>query len=240
MARIRKWDEYQTYRKDRGTPPWIKVYRRLLNDAEWVQLTDAEKGQLVSIWMLAADKHGEIPDDPKLIQKICHLDSPPDMAKFHKLQFIMGVMPTKNSIHVRTEVETEAERDTETDKKHTVELKVRPSLKNKGDVRDVFEYWQTQHGKQRSKLDANRHGKIERALREYSISDLKHAIDGCLKSDFNMGRDPRSKGRKHNDIELICRDAKHIEGFMELYDAPVATNSHSNFNEKNYEGGWDG
>ncbi len=57
---IANWDKWQTFRKDRGTPPWIKVYRNLLSNEQWVELTDSEKGQLVSIWILAADKNGQI------------------------------------------------------------------------------------------------------------------------------------------------------------------------------------
>ena len=74
--------------RHRGTPPWIKVYRNLLSNPEWVGLTDAEKGQLVSIWILAADKGGVVPDNPSVIQKMCMLDSPPDLDKFGALGFL--------------------------------------------------------------------------------------------------------------------------------------------------------
>ena len=82
------WDKWQTYRKDRGTPPWIKVHRNLMTNPEWVSLDDAEKGQLVSIWMLAADKGGQIPDDSRLIQRMAMLENAPDLEKFCKLGFI--------------------------------------------------------------------------------------------------------------------------------------------------------
>ena len=49
--KITGWEEYQTFRKDRGAPPWIKVYRTLLTSEKWSFLTDAEKGQLISIWL---------------------------------------------------------------------------------------------------------------------------------------------------------------------------------------------
>ena len=86
--RVHKWAIWQTYRTDRGTPPWIKVHRNLLSSEKWAVLSDAEKGQLVAMWVLAADKQGELPDDPKLIKKMCMLDEEPDIKKFIDLQLL--------------------------------------------------------------------------------------------------------------------------------------------------------
>lgn len=88
MIKITRWDEWQTFRKDRGTPPWIKLYRNLLSNEEWVTLTDSEKGQLVSMWILAADKNGSIPENPLMIQKMAMLDSKPNISKFIELGFM--------------------------------------------------------------------------------------------------------------------------------------------------------
>ena len=88
--KVINWDKWQTFRKDRGTPPWIKVYRNLLSNEEWVDLTDEEKGQLVSIWLLAADKDGEISDNPKMIQRMAMLDSEPNINKFIELEFLVS------------------------------------------------------------------------------------------------------------------------------------------------------
>jgi len=85
---VSNWEKWQTYRSDRNTPPWIKVYRNLLSNPEWAVLTDSEKGQLVSIWILAADKGGTIPDNPILIQKMCMLDDKPDINRFAVLGFL--------------------------------------------------------------------------------------------------------------------------------------------------------
>lgn len=88
MIKITRWDEWQTFRKDRGTPPWIKLYRNLLSNEEWVSLSDSEKGQLVSMWILAADKNGEIPENTKMIQRMAMLDSQPNINKFIELGFM--------------------------------------------------------------------------------------------------------------------------------------------------------
>ena len=62
MARVKiaNWERWQTYRKDRGQPPWIKLHRILLRNPDWISLTDAQRGQLVTLWMLAADNNGVI------------------------------------------------------------------------------------------------------------------------------------------------------------------------------------
>jgi uncharacterized phage protein (TIGR02220 family) len=85
---VRNWERWQTYRSDRGTPPWIKIHRKLLSNPEWSTLSDSEKGQLVSIWIIAADKNGEIPSDPIVLRKVCSLDNQPDVNKFIRLGFL--------------------------------------------------------------------------------------------------------------------------------------------------------
>jgi hypothetical protein len=86
---IRHWNKWQSYRADRGQPPWIKIHRCVMRDPEWVSLTDAQRGQLVAIWLLAADRNGVIPASPRVIQKLCFLDSVPDIKLFIELKFIV-------------------------------------------------------------------------------------------------------------------------------------------------------
>lgn len=86
--KIRNWETWQTYRVDRGQPPWIKVHRRVMRNQEWVSLTDAEKGRLVMLWLLAAENGGFIPDCQEFIKKICYMDEEPDLDKYIKLGFI--------------------------------------------------------------------------------------------------------------------------------------------------------
>ena len=60
---------------------------------------------------------------------------------------------------------------------------------------------------------------IAKALKEgYSEHDLMKAIAGCLATPFNMG--DNEHGRKYDSIELILRDAEHIEKFMDHADNP--------------------
>jgi hypothetical protein len=86
-------------------------------------------------------------------------------------------------------------------------------------AREVFEHWQTKLGHPKAKLDGKRERAIRVALKLYSKDDLKRAVDGCARDDFHMGRDPKTNGKRFDDIELICRDSKHVESFIAMADA---------------------
>lgn len=81
------------------------------------------------------------------------------------------------------------------------------------EVEAVFSHWQEVMGHLQAKLDKKRQSKIEAALRlGFTIEQLKQAIDGCARSPFNMGLNDRSQ--KYNSVDLIFRDAEHIERFI--------------------------
>lgn len=81
-------------------------------------------------------------------------------------------------------------------------------------VETVFAYWQQVMGKQTAKLDAKRTKAIAGRLKDgYQIEDLCRAIDGCKSSEWHQGKNDRH--RAFNDIELICRDGSHVDGFRE-------------------------
>lgn len=86
--RIRNWDKWQSYRGDRNQPPWIKLHRCLAKNVEWAMLTDAQRGQLVCIWILAADSNGQVPASPGAIKKLAGLESEPDIELLQRLGFI--------------------------------------------------------------------------------------------------------------------------------------------------------
>ena len=89
-VKIKNWNKWQTYRKDRGQPPWIKIHRCVMRNPDWVSLSDAERGQLISLWLLAADHNGAIPASPSLLQKLCFMSTEPNINKFKELSFIDG------------------------------------------------------------------------------------------------------------------------------------------------------
>lgn len=119
---VRNWQRWQSYRSDRGQPPWIKVHRTLMRDWGWIDLTDAERGQLVCIWLLAADKDGELPCSPRQIRKLCNLDSEPDINRLIDMGFLeWRHSDAEVTSDRRQDDETEAEEETETETETEVE-----------------------------------------------------------------------------------------------------------------------
>lgn len=211
--KVRNWDKWQTYRADRGTPPWIKVHRNIFTNPEWVMLSDAEKGQLVSIWVIAADKSGKIPHSPLLIQKMAMLDTPPNINKFIELGFLSSdcqpldakVTPTRRQSDApETEAETEAETETE-----------KSIVTASSDIVLIFDYWVSITGKQRSKLDKKRTKQIRDAIKlGYTTEQLKMAIDGNHRSSWHQGNNDRRM--IYDSIDLIFRNADQIDKFIQI------------------------
>jgi hypothetical protein len=65
--RVKNWEHFQHY-KDRK-PPWIKLYRDLLDNQEWRALSDLAARLLVELWLLASesDAPGTVEDDSKAL-----------------------------------------------------------------------------------------------------------------------------------------------------------------------------
>lgn len=53
-VRVPKWKEFQHYAN--REPPWIKLYRSLLDKPEWRRLSGWAAKLLVDVWMLAAQQ----------------------------------------------------------------------------------------------------------------------------------------------------------------------------------------
>jgi len=62
--RIKDWNKFQHF-KDRR-PPWIKLYRDLLDDMDWHELDGDSAKALVSLWLIASENEGQLPDMKKL------------------------------------------------------------------------------------------------------------------------------------------------------------------------------
>lgn len=64
MLRIKNWHQFQHF-KDRR-PPWVKLYRDLLDDMEWHDLDPKAAKVLVMLWLIASESDGVLPDIKKL------------------------------------------------------------------------------------------------------------------------------------------------------------------------------
>lgn len=171
--KITNWDKWQSFRKDRGTPSWIKVHRNLLSNPEWVSLSDKEKGQLVSIWLLAADKSGEVPDSPNLIMRMAMLDSEPNTTKFIELGFMVTTcQPSGN--HVVDNV-THKSREEERREEDKTLMSVKPD-----DVIHILNYLNAKRASNYKPTQANKRLISARLKEGFSLEDLKRVIDNKI------------------------------------------------------------
>jgi hypothetical protein len=66
-AKIKGWAKFQHF-KDRR-PPWIKLYRDILEDPDWHDLDGDTAKVLVALWLIASedeDQEGKLPDTRRL------------------------------------------------------------------------------------------------------------------------------------------------------------------------------
>jgi hypothetical protein len=81
-------------------------------------------------------------------------------------------------------------------------------------VAEVFAYWQKVMQSPKSQLDDKRRKAIKAALKLYEPRQVCEAILGCSRSAWHMGENDRRA--KFNGLDLILRDAEHIDKFIEL------------------------
>lgn len=94
-----------------------------------------------------------------------------------------------------------------------------PEAPDLTDVRAVFDLWVSlyRNAKRPPVLDSRRRSRIHRAVADYGRDTVEAAIRGLGQSDWHMGRNPQRK--RYDDIELVLRDAKHVEMFADMWDS---------------------
>lgn len=85
------------------------------------------------------------------------------------------------------------------------------------DVDEVFAHWQEVHNHPTAKATSARRRLIRMRLKEYSKQDLLDCITGYRKSPHHMGTN--ANGTVYDSIDLLLRDAKHIEYGIQLHRA---------------------
>ena len=118
--RIKNWTKFQHF-KDRR-PPWVKLYRDILDDLEWHELDPLAAKVLVMLWLIASENEGRIPDNKTLafrlrltelktkeiIIKLSHWLEQDDINKISKGYQVD--LPERET-ETETELETETKRE---------------------------------------------------------------------------------------------------------------------------------
>jgi len=223
---VSNWDKWQSYRKDRGQPPWIKIHRCVMRCPEWVMLNDAERGQLVAIWLLAADHNGVIPASDRLIKKLCHMETLPPVKYFIELGFLYGDVTetSERRQHDQPDKIREEERREEESIKtlmssQQVENNPPASKVPYKKIIDLYHQILPNHPKVRVITQARKSSIRQRHIHDMD-SDLKEweSYFGFVgRSEFLTGKASPVNGRRVfiADLEFICKQgnfAKIFEG----------------------------
>jgi hypothetical protein len=121
--RIKNWSKFQHF-KDRR-PPWVKLYRDILDDIEWHELDPLAAKVLVMLWLIASEDEGRIPDSKTLAfrLRISEVKTKEIIIKLSHWLEHNDIELISSGYQVdlpETETETETEREKETKKKATV------------------------------------------------------------------------------------------------------------------------
>ena len=115
--RIKDWGKFQHF-KDR-TPPWVKLYRDLLDDPDWHELDGDTAKYLVMLWLIASEdenKKGGLPDSRKLAFRLRTTEAKINHALTKLSHWLIRDDIVTISERYRGDApETETETETETD-----------------------------------------------------------------------------------------------------------------------------
>ena len=113
--KIKNWSKFQHF-KDRK-PPWVKLHRDILDDMEWHELSPVAAKVLVSLWLIASEHDGDLPDIRKLAFRMRMTEKAvesalSDLSHWLVQDDINVISKPGQDDSVETETETETERDT--------------------------------------------------------------------------------------------------------------------------------
>ena len=195
------------------TPERIEKLLAMLHEAGLIIWY--KTGRLRYVQLPRFDRHQKLAGNMKSTSDF-PAPSSEDIAKWEARMNDVCTTSEPRTNDVSTEVEVEVE-DKETLMSGYEPDDPPPKVKSDlEDVKAVFAYWRDVMGK-RSDTDFSpeRKAVIRKALKRLTVQQCKQAIDGCAATDWNMGRDAKSAGKKYNDLTLIFRNAENWERFME-------------------------
>jgi hypothetical protein len=117
--RIRNWSKFQHF-KDRR-PPWVKLYRDILDDIEWHRLDGDSAKHLVMLWLLASEgADGELPPIEEIAFRLRITEKQAKTTVSRLSHWVIqddnsAISPRYQSDRPETETETETEGEKETE-----------------------------------------------------------------------------------------------------------------------------
>lgn len=159
----------------------------------------------------------KVPPDP--LQSTKHSESLSDKSHLTLFPVTYTVEESENS-ETMSEVNPKSESTARGRRKSSAKLSRarKANLVAPEQIQEVFDFWCATlrpTARRRPILDDKRREYIGAAIHDFNVQLCLQAIEGCSYSDFHMGRNKANK--RYDSIELIFRDAEHIERFLELH-----------------------
>jgi hypothetical protein len=117
--RIKNWNKFQHF-KDRK-PPWVKLYRDVLDDLEWYELDPLASKVLVMCWLIASEDDGNLPSTKNLAFRL-RMSEKQTIDCLNKLSHWLesNDINTISELYQGDSLETETETETKKRQKATV------------------------------------------------------------------------------------------------------------------------
>lgn len=98
---IANWEKLQHYHQ-KTSPPWIKLYRDMMQEEWWLSVSDASRLLSVVCMMIAAKNDGAFPNNPEYIKRISFLDATPDFSELLSVGFLTDSRATLERLYTHS------------------------------------------------------------------------------------------------------------------------------------------
>jgi hypothetical protein len=197
--KIKNWHKFQHF-KDRR-PPWVKLYRDLLDDPDWHSLDPTAAKALVMIWLIASESDGEIPDIRKLSFRLRMTEKQVNQALTALSHWLdQDDIAAISAGHQADAPEGETETKRETEKEGERAPKVKSKSKGEHELPSAFTPdWPAATSQGLSMVEAHREFerfKNHAAMKNRRCSDWQAAWrNWCIKAAEYMGKPPPGDAR---------------------------------------------
>jgi len=193
---IKGWNKFQHF-KDRK-PPWIKLYRDILDDLEWHKLSGDAAKLLVMLWLLASETDGYLPDI-KVISFRFRIDIKECKKLISELKHYLDINMISDG-YQSDSLETETETELETEKEKEIVVS--------DDVLYIITYLNELTGKKfRATTEANKKLIRARIADGYTVDDFMTVIRKKAAQWMNTEQEQYIRPET-----LFC--AKHFDGYL--------------------------
>jgi hypothetical protein len=205
--KIKNWTNFQHFTK--RTPPWIKLYRSLLDQLDINAISDSAFRVLVGCWLLASEDKthsGILPD----IEVIAFRLRKPKQQVEKALQELDAFI-IRDDINVISKgcqgdtPETETEREKKTEKEAKKETVVFPSILDCDDFKKVWAGFVEARAHMKSKITVHGQNLALKKLSECTLEEATDCVEMSIMSGWKGVFPERATGKSKGNNEFVSQ-----------------------------------